>query len=520
MTTRSDEREEPLRGDFRAVDPTTGEPWGAAFTDATDDEIDAAVAVAVEAADALSATGPGVRAGMLRGIASNLEADADGIVETADRETGLGEQRLLGELARTTGQLRLFADVVEDGSYVEAIIDPATEGQPDLRRMTVPVGPVAMFGASNFPLAFSVPGGDTASILAAGCPVVIKAHPSHPNTSERCAAAIRDAVEAAGLPEGTVGMLHGTATRVGRRLVEAESLAAVAFTGSLGGGRALFDIAASRPRPIPVYAEMGSLNPVFVTPAAVQERSDALAAGYVESMTMGTGQFCTKPGLLFLVADDGGSALERRIADELAGASFGCLLNEGIAQRYRADADQLRGMAELTEIASAAPPASGGFVDTAVVFAVELDDLLSLEPLTEEHFGPLSIIVRCPSVEAMVAAVGALPGNLAAALHTATGEDSRAVASLQQALLGRVGRVVHDGWPTGVAVTHAQHHGGPYPATTSSLHTSVGSTAIRRFLRPVAFQDAPHHLLPPALRDDNPLGLWRLVDGQMTNEGV
>ncbi len=520
MATHSDEREASPGGDFRAVDPTTGEPWGGGFTDATDGEIEAAVTAAVAAGDALSASAPGVRARLLRGIASNLEADADGIVETADRETGLGDQRLRGELARTTGQLRLFAGVVEDGSYVDAIIDPATEDRPDLRRMTVPVGPVAMFGASNFPLAFSVPGGDTASILAAGCPVVIKAHPSHPNTSERCAAAIRDAVQDVGLPEGTVGMLHGVATRVGRRLVEAEPLAAVAFTGSLGGGRALFDIAAARPRPIPVYAEMGSLNPVFVTPAAVRERADALAAGYVEAMTMGTGQFCTKPGLLFLVADEEGAAFERRIADELAGASFGCLLNEGIAARYRADADQLRGLAELTEIASAAPSVSEGFVDTAVVFAVDLDDLMTLEPLTEEHFGPLSIIVRCPSVDAMVAAVGELPGNLAAALHTASGEDSHEVASLQQALLGRVGRVVHDGWPTGVAVTHAQHHGGPYPATTSSLHTSVGSTAIRRFLRPVVFQDAPHHLLPPALRDDNPLELWRLVDGRLTNERI
>lgn len=521
MSSHDERERRPSGADrFQAVDPSTGQAWGPTFTDATDSEVDTAVSAAHDAASLFAATSLLDRAGLLRAVADHLEADADGIVSAAHRETALGEDRLSGELGRTKGQLRLFADIVEDGSYVAAIIDRADDGRPDLRRMTVPIGPIAMFGSSNFPLAFSVPGGDTASALAAGCPVVVKAHPSHPNTSERCATAVRRAIADAGLPDGTFGMVHGTAHRVGRRLVEAEGIAAVAFTGSLGGGRAVFDMAARRPVPIPVYAEMGSLNPVLVTPAAARARTREIAEGFVGSMTMGTGQFCTKPGLLFLVDDEAGRELEQHIAGSLSEVALGCLLNPSIADRFQADTEALRGMHEVAQIATTPLGTPDGLRGEGVVFAVEAGDLASLPPLTEEHFGPLSIVVRCESVGAMANAVAALPGSLVAAVHTAGDEGTPDVADLQRILLDRVGRLVYNGWPTGVSVTHAQHHGGPYPATTSPLHTSVGSTAMRRFLRPVAFQDAPADVLPPALRDDNPLRIWRMVDGRLTRDPI
>jgi NADP-dependent aldehyde dehydrogenase len=446
------------------------------------------------------------RAVLLRGIADGLEALGDELVAVADAETGLGETRLSGEVGRTCGQLRAFADLVTAGWHVEAMIDTAG---PDLRRMLVPLGPVAVFGASNFPLAFSVPGGDTASALAAGCPVVVKAHPSHPRTSALCARAITAALADAGAPAGVFGLVEGASNAVGEALVTAPAITAVGFTGSLAGGRALYDLAAARPQPIPVYAEMGSLNPVFVTAGALAARGQAIAEGFVGSMTMGTGQFCTKPGLVFVPAGAAQGFVDA-VAEGLAGVEGGPLLNDRIR-------DTLAGQLEATTAlpgVQAVVRGSAGDVCTPTLLRVDWETYAATPALAEEHFGPVSVVVAVPD-DGFAEAAGTLAGSLTATVHAEPAEHD-AVAALLEVLREKAGRLVWNGFPTGVAVTHAMQHGGPYPATTNPLHTSVGSTSIRRFLRPVAYQDTPAALLPDELRDENPLGILRLVNGRWT----
>ncbi len=488
---------------FTASDPRTGEKGEVGFVEATADE----VARACEAAAAASATygfaDRSTRAQLLRAIAADLEAAGDVIVETADRETGLGAGRLEGELGRTTGQLRMFADHIEDGSHLDVIIDPADpgSGRPDLRRMQVPLGPVAVFGASNFPLAFSVAGGDTASALAAGCPVVVKGHPSHPGTSEVVGRVIAAAVDAADLDAGVFSLVQGSGNAVGEALVIHPDVAAVGFTGSLAGGRAIFDLAADREVPILVYAEMGSLNPLFVTSAAVSERGGEIAAGYVDSATSGTGQFCTKPGLAFVPDGEDADAFEEAVAAALGDAELGCLLNAGIAERFSEQTAASAAREGVTVVATCEAETDRGLRAAATVLSVSAEDLFAQPELLEEHFGPFSIVVRCEGLDGMVAAARRLSGNLAAAVHAQPGDE---IEQLVEVLTRKVGRVVFDGFPTGVAVTDAMHHGGPYPATTSVLHTSVGTTAIRRFLRPVVYQDAPTELLPEELGDARP----------------
>lgn len=499
---------------YRSVDPTSGEAFGPPFHDATDEEVAAATAGAADAFPALRRQPREAVVRLLHGIADRLEGLGDALVETAAAETGLGATRISSERARTCGQLRAFADVVVEGSYVEARIDTADPHRqpprPDLRRMQIPLGPVAVFGASNFPLAFSVPGGDTASALAAGCPVVVKAHPSHPATSELCGRAVADAVAEAGLPSGTFSLLHGRDVGVGRSLVLAPQVKAVGFTGSQAAGRALFDLGASRPEPIPVYAEMGSLNPVFVTPAAVQRRIQEIARGFVASMTLGTGQFCTKPGLVFV--PEGAQALEQAVVAALRETTSGVMLNEGIRTGLL---ERLTGTTRLNavDVLFASGGDGGGYRCGATLLATTAPVFARTPELAEEHFGPVSVIVRCGGVDEMVAVARRLPGSLTATLHAEPGDE---VDALFDALRQVAGRLVWNGFPTGVAVSHAMHHGGPYPATTFPAHTSVGSAAIRRFLRPVSYQDVPERLLPDALHDANPLGIVRMVDGRLT----
>jgi NADP-dependent aldehyde dehydrogenase len=454
---------------------------------------------------------PRARAACLRAVADRLDAASDDLVPLAAAETHLGTARLVGELGRTTFQLRLFADELEEGAYLGVSIDRPDPSwppgpRPDLRRMMIPLGPVVVFAASNFPFAFSVAGGDTASALAAGCPVVVKAHPGHPILSERVGALVEDGLRAGGAPAGTLCVVHGE--EAGRAAVMSEHIRAGAFTGSLAGGRALFDLAASRPSPIPFYAEMGSLNPVFVTRSAMADRGEQLMGEFTTSFTLSAGQFCTKPGLLFIPA---GTMRDEDIAAIVASQSSAApLLNRHLEQGYAMQLQSLQDHPALRTIVAGDPvhgPAPGPTLLGTTASAL----LASREALLVECFGPASIVVDYADDDELLAAAGAFGGQLAAAVHGA--DDDPVLPALLSLLSDRAGRVLWNGWPTGVAVTEAMHHGGPYPATTDPLHTSVGTASMSRFLRPVCYQSFPGPLLPPALRDDNPLGLPRRVNG-------
>ncbi|WP_037907278.1 aldehyde dehydrogenase (NADP(+)) [Actinacidiphila yeochonensis] len=500
-----------------SVDPRTGKQRGQAAVEAGTAEVDAAVRAAAGALPALADRGS--RARLLRESARLLEEHADEVVAAADAETALGSPRLTGELARTAFQLRTFADEVEDGGFLDVVIDHADPAatpipRPDLRRYKVPLGVVAVYAASNFPLAFSVPGGDTASALAAGCPVVVKAHPDHPATSELCAGLLRRAAETAGLPAGTVGLVHGF--DAGLDLVRHPLVAAAGFTGSVRGGRALYDAAAARPHPIPFHGELGSVNPVVVTAAAAAERAEQIGTGLAGSFTLGTGQFCTKPGLVLVPAGPDGDRLVAAVTGAAGQAPAGVLLDTRMRDAF------LKGAAERSALPGVdtplAPDAGDGLTvrpGYVTASAAELAAPGALDPLLEECFGPLTVIVRYDGAAELAAVLDRVPGSLTATAHLGEREAAApggSAAGLLARLAGLAGRVLVNGWPTGVAVTGAQHHGGPYPATTSTS-TSVGATAVERWLRPVAYQDTPPALLPAELRDDNPLGLPRRVDG-------
>jgi len=490
------------------------------LSDTSPHQLAAITAAAAAAAGPLADTSADERAALLHAAADAIDGRADDLVAVAHAETALGEARLRGEVARTTGQLRLFADVVREGSYLEAMIDTpdpaASPPRPDLRRMLRPLGPVAVFAASNFPFAFSVAGGDTASALAAGCPVVVKAHPGHPRLSRAVADLVAEALAGAGAPDGTFALVSGLET--GAALVQDPHIRAVGFTGSLAGGRALFDLAAARPDPIPFYGELGSVNPVVVTAAAAAARGAEIARGLVGSFTLGVGQFCTKPGVVLVPADAG---MDEHVRDALdaVGDVGGEMLLPRIAEGFRAGVAELAARPDVTVVAGSVHQPEGTAA-TAVVLASDVAALQRApDVLLAEVFGPVCLLVGYRDHDELDAAVALLPGSLAMALH-AQPEEAAGLAPLLARLQERAGRVVWNGWPTGVAVTWSQHHGGPWPATTAPLHTSVGATAIRRFLRPVVYQDLPADLLPAALRDDNPLGLLRRVNGRLTRDPV
>lgn len=472
-----------------------------------DQTVNDTVQAAVEAFAPLEKAGRAGRAQLLDSIASALEGEQADIVASADRETHLGTTRLEGELARTCFQLRLFGEVLRDGGYAEATIDstgttPAGP-RPDLRRMLVPVGPVAVFGASNFPLAFSVPGGDTASALAAGCPVVAKAHPAHPETSRLTHAIISRAVTEAGLPAGTIGLVEGFAA--GPALVTHPAIRAAGFTGSLAGGRALFDLAAARPEPIPFYGELSSLNPLVVTPGAAAERGRQVADDYLASVTLGSGQFCTKPGVL--LAPAGAVEFHAALADAVAAATAGTMLTSAIRDTVAAAAGHRDHDSRLRPIGRGTTATDDAVAPALyAVAAGDLDD-----DLLEETFGPMALVVEYADEDDLLSTLRRLPGQLTATMHAQPAEETL-VARLHEVVRGTAGRLVFDGYPTGVAVAWAMHHGGGYPATTS-LHTSVGPTSIRRWLRPISYQNAPEFVLPSELRDGNPDAIPRRVDG-------
>lgn len=500
-----------------AVNPRTGEQLESGAQDTSPEQVRELCERAAEAAPRLAALSRDNRATLLEHVADAIDAHRDELIDIAARETGFSTAKLRGEATRAAYQFRFFAEVIRDGAYLEAIIDTAADTpmgpRPDLRRWLIPLGPVAVFGASNFPFAFSVLGGDTASALAAGNPVIVKAHGSHPGTSKLSFALMSEAAHAAGAPAGTLGIVYGVAA--GAALVADPAIKAVGFTGSLSGGKALMDIIAQRAEPIPFYGELSSLNPVIVTPAAARRHGSDIGTGLVASFTLGSGQLCTKPGFVLVPDNADGNALVDAAVHELAGATGHVLLNESIHTGYT---DALTAYAQRSELTThSAPQTTGpGYSVTPALLTVGLDDLD--DALVHEVFGPVAVIVRYQPDDVLSATVkllSLLPNSLTATLHTTDADDTEALAA---AAVPHAGRLLFGGFPTGVAVSWAQNHGGPWPSTNSA-HTSVGSTAIRRFLRPVTFQNAPHGVLPVELRDDYD-AIPRRVDGSLRLAGT
>ncbi|MDB6058855.1 MAG: Aldehyde dehydrogenase [Verrucomicrobiales bacterium] len=504
---------------FSNNNPTTGEKLSPDFREASDQEVELAALQAAAAFDIYERTTPEQRSIFLRRIAEEINNLGDELIQRAKAETALPEARLIGERARTMGQLTMFADLIQEGSWIEATIDRAIPDRKplpkaDLRRMSVPLGPVVVFSASNFPLAFSVAGGDTASALAAGCPVIVKAHRGHPGTSELVARAVQKAVDACGMPAGLFSMLQGTG-QMGLQLVRHPVIKAVGFTGSLRGGRALFDAASARPEPIPVYAEMGSINPVFILPGALQTKASAIAETLMQSVTLGVGQFCTNPGLVFGLRGNAFSDFANK-ANELAHKFSGTMLTQDICKRYRESVEKAASVHGVQS--SGKPSSSAQAADAAaVVLQADAETFLKQQELHEEIFGPATLLVNCGSPAELETIARSLPGQLTATVH-GTDEDLAQYKNLIQILQQKAGRLLLNGFPTGVEVCPSMQHGGPYPATTDSRSTSVGTGAIKRFVRPVCFQNFPQSALPPELQNDNPRNIWRIVDGQFTRE--
>ena len=493
---------------FTGYNPVDGRALEPSYLSASVTDVDRAVAAATLAFDIFANTSGMERAALLRAIADGLDAAAPELIARASLETALPTPRLTGEVVRTSGQMRHFAKVLEEGSWVSARIETAdlarTPPKPDLRSMLRPLGPVAVFGASNFPLAFSVAGGDTASALAAGNPVLVKAHPAHPGTSELAGIIINQAVQKCGLPGGVFSLLFDAGHEVGAALVQHPDVKAVGFTGSFRGGRALMDLAAKRTVPIPVYAEMGSTNPVFILPGALIERGEALAKGLHGSFTLGGGQFCTKPGLVFAAQDDAFAATLRASVKSTPPFS---LLTEGIARNFAAS---IKGRSGLRT--SCGSQRGNGFSAQVALLETTGEAFLADESLAEEVFGPATLLIHCSGREQMLQAARDLGGHLTATV-LGTEQDLQDHADLLRVLETRVGRVIFNAFPTGVEVNHAMVHGGPYPATSDGRSTSVGSQAIFRFTRPVSYQGLPQSALHPALQDVNPLGIFRLWNG-------
>lgn len=502
------------------VNPATGARLEPQFVDAGAAEVDEAVYLAAKAFAIFTQWTAAQRAKLLRRIAELFESNAAAIIERANLETALPVARLQGETARTCGQLRLFATLLEEGWWQEARIDhgdPARKPlpKPDVRSMLVPVGPVAVFSSSNFPLAFSVAGGDTASALAAGCPVIVKPHQGHPGTSELVALVVNQAARECGAPEGVFSMLYGPGRDVGIALVKHPLLKAVGFTGSRAGGRALMDTAAARPEPIPVYAEMGSINPVFFLPGALEASADTLAAGLHSSVTLGVGQFCTNPGLVFVQAGAAADNFIQKLQALMAATPAGAMLTPSICSEYHAGVEKFSRTSGVQRLGQPAAPASGnGALAHTALFATDAETFLENRSLMEEVFGPSTLVVRCVSPAQMLAAAEKLEGQLTATIH-GTVDELNAHRELVAVLQTKVGRLLCNGFPTGVEVCHSMVHGGPYPATADGRSTSVGTRAIARFLRPVCYQNFPDAALPDELKESNPLGLWRLVDGKV-----
>lgn len=507
---------------FHSVDPRTRQPGETRFYSATAQEIDAAVRAAADAFTTTRLFPATTLADFLDTAAEEIEAIAEALVATADAETALGSVRLNGELARTTGQLRAFSALLREGSHVEAVIDTALPDRrplprPDIRRMLLPLGPVAVFSASNFPFAFATAGGDSAAAFAAGCPVIVKGHPGHPATSELFARAINATVSACGFPPGFFSLLQGDGHDVGRNLVEHPFLEAVGFTGSLRGGRALQDVAAQRRRPIPVFAEMGSVNPVVITAGALAERAGEIVQGLAASATLGVGQFCTNPGLVLLPESQAANSFIAACRDAMLAAEPGILLNAAVESGLAQGLARSAALENVQTHAREGAAQSEGFSCPHTVMRTDATTFLENPDLQEEHFGPVTLFVTWQGDEELDLLLRSLDGQLTGSIHCGS-DEAESLRPLLDAMREKVGRLVWNGYPTGVEVTAAMQHGGPWPASNAAGTTSVGTNAIRRFMRPVAWQDVPDELLPEALQNGNPLGIVRLVNSELTRD--
>jgi NADP-dependent aldehyde dehydrogenase len=506
---------------FRAQDPANMVQLEPSFTEAAEAEINMAVGKAEEAFKLYRKLSGQTRADFLETIAEEILGLGESLIKRCMAETALPEARLTGERMRTVNQLRLFASILREGSWVGARIDTAQSdrqpaAKPDIRQMQIPLGPVGIFGASNFPLAFSVAGGDTASALAAGCPVIVKAHPLHPGTSELVGTAILTAARKTSMPDGVFSMIHGVSVAVGMKLVRHPGIMAIGFTGSFTGGKAIFDAANQRERPVPVYAEMGSVNPVFILPGAMRTKADFIAAGLSASFTLGTGQFCTSPGLVFVSQNEGSQKFMDMLEKTITETGAGNLLSGTIKQNF------LKGIKNLenTKGVSLLTCSSGEETGNAArnrVYVTEMESFLNSKSLSEEVFGPSTLIVNVKEKSGMLKIASELEGHLTATIH-GTEEDLADYAELVNILENKAGRVIFNGFPTGVEVCHSMVHGGPFPATTAAHTTSVGTASIFRFSRPVCYQDFPQAVLPDALKNENPLNIWRMVDGEFTRD--
>ncbi len=520
MTDSTGPNDPVIANGFRSISAESGEPAGPVFTVHGLADVDTACAAADAAFDTYRATHREIRARFLERISEEIMAIGDGLIVAAVRESGLPRARLEGERVRTMGQLKLFAEVVRQGGWQGLRIDPAIPDRiplprPDLRLRMVPLGPVAVFGASNFPLAFSTAGGDTASALAAGCPVVVKGHPAHPQTGALIAQAVHHAVAASGLPEGVFSHLIGPGNDLGAALVKDPRIAAVGFTGSRVGGLALLALAQSRPVPIPVYAEMSSINPVLLMPAALKARGQALGTAFVGSLIMGAGQFCTNPGLLLAIEGEGLDAFLAAATSAVNEAESGIMLTQRIHTSYAQGTKALADHPDIKTLATGKKADNGLMRGRAILFSTTARAFIADKALGHEVFGASAILVRCCDEAELYETLKAAEGQLTATLHM-DADDEAMAAKLLPILERKVGRIIVNGWPTGVEVTHAMVHGGPYPATSDARTTSVGSLAIERFLRPICYQNLTQRLLPPELRDDARRdGAPRLIDGNL-----
>lgn len=511
--------------EYHAVNPATGEQLEPTMGTASQGQVKEAVAAAEAAAPVFRKMSLEKRAEFLNACADEIMALGDELLERVTAETGYPRQRAEGERGRTCNQLKLFAKTIVKGDYLNARIDTAMPDReplprPDVRYLNQAVGPVVVFGASNFPLAFSVAGGDTASAFAAGCPVLVKGHSSHPGTGELVGQAIANAVKKCGMPAGTFSLLMGSGSLVGAALVNAPQVKGVGFTGSFTGGTALAKLANERPEPIPVFAEMGSVNPVFLLPKAVKARADKIAEGFVGSLTMGTGQFCTNPGLVVAMDDEATNTFIDETAKRLSGVAAGVVLNERIGSAYDEGIKNFSQYDGVEQVGKGeAVGSEPGYRAQAALFTTTADYLIKNPGIQEEVFGPASLVVKCKNADDMLRVAILIKGQLTATVHS-EGEEMSDYPELVDQLGLRVGRVLVNGFPTGVEVCDAMVHGGPFPASTDARFTSVGTAAIARWVRPVCYQNFPESLLPDPLRNDNPLGIMRMVDGEMTRDKI
>lgn len=497
----------------------SGEQVNIAFHESSGSEVDEAVQKAYKAFMQYRLLSGKQKAAFLLKIAEAIEAAKEELVDLAMQETHLPTARLHGEVQRTTNQIKLFAQLLNDGSWVKAIIDTALPHRtplpkPDIRQLQIALGVVGVFGASNFPFAFSVAGGDTVSALAAGCPVVYKAHPGHPATSERVGVLISNVAKESGLPDGVFSLLQGESRKVGQALVMHPLISAVAFTGSFYGGKALFDAAAKRKEPIPVYAEMGSVNPVFILPDMLATKANELAEALSSSNLLGVGQFCTNPGIVIQLKSNETETFENKFGERIKNASAECMLTGSIYSGYKKGIDKLSSFNQL-ELVATGKESEGHNAGTPHMYKTKASILIDNPELMEEVFGPSSIHVTAESKDEMLALAEQMTGQLTISVW-ATEKDIEEFVDVIRILELKAGRIIYNAVPTGVEVTHAMVHGGPYPATTDSKTTSVGTNAIYRFTRPVCYQGATQKLLPQELKDENPLGIWRFVNGENT----